>query len=237
MSPPSVAPPSHGDVLSVVAAAVEPLLNRLVFSGRHVAQFLVTGPHRYSKQTAFAADGTVQALSEASLDRVAADLQRLGLVRGSRTATAEVWSVNSQVALEVVHVPPNAEDAATTWLQYATLLTITARVDTFRGALLIRLTGAPALVALDWNVHRVGGQNPFDSTPLADLLRLIAGRDELVGEVLAAPPEVRAFIRGEARRFLAFDGAELVVQAALPRPHRSRSVVARVSERLRHLAA
>jgi hypothetical protein len=225
------------ELIKIAAGAIEPLLNRLVFSGRHVAGYLMNNAVGGASVSTFTRDDTVCVLSTASLDRVAADLQRLGLARGTRTAASEQWRVADRVTIDLMHVPGDEENRGAIWLEYAALLTMAIAIHDGDRQLNVRITGAPALLALDWSAYLASRENPHDSGELADIIALVAGRAELVRELGTSPPELRDFVAGEARRFLEYDGAEHVIHAALPNANRSAAMVQRVAERLRTIAA
>jgi hypothetical protein len=228
---------SSRELIKIAAGAIEPLLNRVVFSGHHVAGYLMSSVGGPACVSTFTGDDTVSVLASASLDRVAADFQRLGLVRGTRLAASEQWRVDNRVTIELIHVRGDDEAPRAIWLEYASLLTMAVALHEGDKQLNVRVTGAPALLALDWSAYLASGENPHDSGELADIMALVAGRGELVHELCAAPPELRDFVASETRRFLEYDGAEHVIRAALPTANRSAAMVQRVAERLRMMVA
>jgi hypothetical protein len=220
--------------LAIAARAIEPLLNRVVFTGRQVAELLATNPVVAMPRSTFASDVVLRVLSTASLDRVAVDLQRLGLRRGARTATSDRWSVGASVTLDLTYVSGDENDPSTIWLEYASLLTMAVNVG---NGLSARITGAPALLALDWAAFRSSGESALDSGELEDVIVLVAGRAEVVREMGAAPPELRSFVASETRRFLEYDGAGHVIQFAIPDARQFPMLADRAAERLRSIAA
>ncbi|HVT39745.1 MAG TPA: hypothetical protein VHE78_11910 [Gemmatimonadaceae bacterium] len=228
---------SSRELIRIAAGAIEPLLNRVVFSGRHVAGYLMSNAAGAAYASTFTSDDTVRVLSAASPDRVAADLQRLGLARGTRTAASEQWRVDDRVTIDLTHVPGDEGERGAIWLEYASLLTMPVAIHDGDKQLNVRITGAPALLALDWSAYLASGETPHDSGELADIVALVAARAELVGELGTSPPELRDFVGGETRRFLKYDGAEHVIRAALPNENRSAAMVQRVAERLGTMAA
>jgi hypothetical protein len=220
--------------LAIAARAIEPLLNRVVFTGRQVAELLATDPVTVAPRATFTSDAVLRVLSTASLDRVAVDLQRLGLRRVAHSATTDRWSVDANVTVEVTYVSGDESDPATIWLEYASLLTMAVDVG---DGLSARITGAPALLALDWAAFRSSGESALDSGELEDIIVLVGGRAEVVREVGAAPPELRSFVASETRRFLEYDGAGHVIQCAIPGAKQLPALADRAAERLRSIAA
>ena len=222
------------DRIAAAARAIAPLLNRVVFTGRQVAPYLETSPLSTGERATFADDAVVRVISTGALDRIAADLLRLGLVRGARSGTNERWKVDESLTLEFTQVSGLETDPGAIWLEYASLLTMAVDVG---DGLRARITGAPALLALDWAAFRAGGESPLDSGELEDIIALVAGRSEVVRELAAAPPELRAFVTAETRRFLEYQGAGHVMQSAIPGARHLPALVDRVAERLRSIAA
>jgi hypothetical protein len=213
---------------------VAPLLNRVVFTGRQVAWLLATDHLSVAPPVSFASEATCRALSPVSLDRLAVELQQLGFARRERTNRSDVWALDTETAIELVHISGDEADPAEIWLEYANLLTVPVEVG---AGLRARITGAPALLALDWASFRASGRSALDSGDVEDVVALIAGRAEVVREVAVAPPELRTFVANETRRFLSQDCAEHAIRRALPGAAQLPALVARVAERMARIAA
>ena len=160
---------SNRERVAQAARSIEPLLNRVVFTGRQVAQLLETSALPTGARASFAADTVVRVLSTATLDRVATEVQRMGLTRGPRTAKGDRWIVNDDVILEFTYIAGDEDDPAAIWLEYASLLTMAVDVGTRDKTLVARITGAPALLALDWATVRARNESPLDSGELEDI--------------------------------------------------------------------
>jgi hypothetical protein len=233
-------PLSNSHTIAAAARAIEPLLNRVVFTGRQVADYLITASLATAPKSTVVGDAPLRLLCSASLDRVAADLSRLGLTRKARTVASERWVIADGPTIDLIHVSSDANavegdanGALSTWLEYATLLTMGVQVGPGPTRMAVRISGAPALLALDWAAYRSSKASPLDSLELADIITLVAGRTELAAELRAAPPELREFVRTMTHRFLEYDGADQVIQRALPSAFRGAAMVARIGDRLR----
>ncbi len=75
------------------------------------------------------------------------------------------------------------------------------------------------------------------SHDLEDLVTVIAGRAEIVGDVQTAPPEVREFIRTETAAFLDAPWAAGILEGNLPDARRVPGLVDGVTRRFRELAS
>ena len=227
---------SNRERVAQAARSIEPLLNRVVFTGRQVAQLLETSALPTGARASFAADTVVRVLSTATLDRVATEVQRMGLTRGPRTAKGDRWIVNDDVILEFTYIAGDEDDPAAIWLEYASLLTMAVDVGTRDKTLVARITGAPALLALDWATVSARNESPLDSGELEDIIALVAGRAEVVREIAASPADLRSFVAAETRRFLAYPGAEHVIRNAIQGAAMVPALVARAADRLRTIA-
>lgn len=218
--------------LQRAAAAIAPLLNRVVFSGREAADALVTD-RTVLVRRATPVSSRVHLLTSSTLDRIGADLQRLGLRRGPRLPAGDHWMVDDQTVLDLSYVEETAGSAAP-WLEYAMLLTMPLEMGEGHVA---RITGAPALLAVAWDAHVAAGSDCLDSEPLEDIITLVAGRPEIERELAVAVPELRTFVAVQTERFINDDTARHAIRASLLDAPRLPALVARTADRFRRLAA
>jgi hypothetical protein len=182
---------------------------------------------------AFAADSTFQLLSTSMVDRLGADLQKLGLSRIGRTSTGDRWRVADDMALDLIQVQSDNADPSQIWLEYATLLTLPLSID---DRLTVRIAGAPAVLALECAAFARRSGSVFDSEEMERVVTLVSGRMEIERECAAAPTELRQFIRTELARLSKSDALQLLIQRALPDAARLASLVTRTAERVRRIA-
>jgi hypothetical protein len=232
----AVSPPliSARDRLAVAARAIEPILNRVVLAGPLVVDLLLNDPVVRTLSLTFAADSTLQLLSTSMVDRLGGDLQKLGLSRIGRTATGDRWRVARDVAIDLVQVQSDNADPSQIWLEYATLLTLPFSID---GGLTVRIAGAPAVLALECSAFVRRGGGALDSEEMERVVTLVAARMEIERECAAAPAELRQFIGTELARLAKNDALQLLIQRALPDAPRLASLVTRVADRVRRIAA
>lgn len=233
----TAAPPvsrlSARDRLADVARAIEPILNRVVLAGPPVVDLLLNDSTIRTPALSFAADHTLQLLSTSMVDRLGVDLQKLGLTRTGRGAHADRWRVSDQTSLDLVQVRSDDGDPAQLCLEYATLLTLPFSVNE---QLVVRIAGAPAVLAIECTSFCARGLRPLDSPELERAILLIACRRELERECAAAPPELRALIT-PVLDLLARDGSlELLIQRALPDAALLPALAHRVRDRIVRLS-
>jgi hypothetical protein len=219
--------------LSLVARAIEPILNRVVLVGPPVVDLLMTDQAVRVPELTFAADSCLQLLSTSMVDRLGGDLQRLGLSRIGRAVNADRWRVSDDVTIDLVQVRADDGDPEQVWLEYATLLTLPFTVDK---GLVVRIAGAPAMLALEFASFLRSGARVVDSEELERAVLLIAGRTEIERESAAAPPELRSIITSSLARLARDDTLQILIQRVLPDAAMLPALVRRVRARILRMA-
>ena len=219
--------------VAVAACAIEPILNRVVLVGPPVVDLLMSDQAVRVPELTFAEDCILQLLSTSMIDRLGADLQKRGLSRIGRAANADRWRVSDDVTLDLIQVRADDGDPEQTWLEYATLLTLPFIT---KEQLVVRIAGAPAMLALECASFVKGGARALDSEELERVVVLIAGRPEVERECAAAPPEPRAIITSSLARLARDDTLEIMIQRALPDAAMLPALVRRVRERILRMA-
>jgi hypothetical protein len=219
--------------LGLVARAIEPILNRVVLAGPPVVDLLMTDQTVRVPELTFAADSSLRLLSTSMVDRLGGDLQKLGLSRIGRAANADRWRVSDDVTIDLVQVRADDGDSEQVWLEYATLLTLPFTVDK---GLVVRITGAPAMLALEFASFVRSGARVADSEELERAVLLIAGRTEIERECAAAPPELRSIITSSLARLARDDTLQILIQRALPDAAMLPALVRRVRARILRMA-
>jgi hypothetical protein len=219
--------------VALVARTIEPILNRVVLAGPPVIDLLLDDPGIRTPELSFAADSTLQLLSTSMVDRLGADLQKLGFSRTGRSRKADRWDLPSGESVELVQIREETDDPAYLALEYATLVTMPYTVDE---KLTVRIAGAPAMLAVELDAFRRSGEAALDSEELERAVMLIAGRKEIERECGSAPPELRALIVPALALLAASDALQLVVQRATPDAAQLPSLVRRVRERVARMA-
>jgi predicted nucleotidyltransferase len=103
--------------------------------------------------------------------------------------------------------------------------------------LTIRVATAPAFLATKWAAFASRGKDDLlGSRDLEDVITLVAGRGELVAEVVTAPADLRQYVAASTREFLADVFAEHAVEGALPDARILPGLVEQVTARLRRIA-
>lgn len=219
--------------LTIAAGTIEPILNRVVLIGPPVVTLLMTDSTLHTPDVTFATDSTLQFLSTSMIDRLGVELQKRGLSRIGRADGADRWRVSEDVALDLIQVRTDDGDPEQLWLEYATLLTMPITVGR---QLVVRIAGAPAMLALEFATFRRRQVRTIESEELERVVLLVAGRKEIERECAAAPPELRSIIVSSLARLSDDDTLEILIQRALPDSVYLPALGTRVRERIRRMA-
>jgi hypothetical protein len=221
------------DRVAIVARAIGPILNRVVLAGPPVIDLLADDPAVGAPDLAFAADATLQLLSTSMIDRLGADLLKLGLSKAGRVSNGDRWRVSNDVEFDLIQVRTDDAEPAEAWSEYATLLTLPLVIDPL---LTLRIAGAPAMLALEFSAFAASDVNAFDSEELERAVLLIAARKEIERECSAAPHELRSFLCAALRQLGKNDALQFIVQRALPDAAILPTLARRVRERILRMA-
>ncbi|MHB1224117.1 MAG: hypothetical protein ACYC2G_08770 [Gemmatimonadaceae bacterium] len=125
-----------------------------------------------------------------------------------RTRTAD------DLVLDVMPLDERILGFTNRWYQLAL---DTADLIELEPGLSIRGITAPAYLATKWEAYRSrGAGDPMTSHDLEDVITLVTGRQSIVEEIEAMPPEARAFVAEATREFLAGPWAEEIVAGNIP---------------------
>lgn len=216
--------------LRQVAQALGELRERVVFVGGAVAGLLVTDPLADSVRATRDVDAVVNA-SRAGFHRIEEAVAARGFARDVSSEVICRWVHKaSGVIFDLMPVQPEVLGFSNRWYPYA--VESAATVDLGQGVV-IRLVSAVAFVATKLEAFASrGGSDFLSSHDLEDVLNIVDGREELVGEMRKAPPELRAAVAAAVGQFLANPDFANVLPGLLAEPERAGLVL----ERLRALS-
>lgn len=180
--------------LTAAATKLGPLLNKIAFVGGCVTGLLVTDPAAAPVRATLDVDVIVEAASYVEFTVLEEQLRQLGF-HESRAEGAPIcrW-VNEDSLLDFMPVDPSILGFSNRW--YGPALASAQRVAT--GTCEIRVITGPYFIATKLEALRGRGQNDFRaSRDLEDIITVIDGRPELVGEVRLAPTDVNQYLGDE----------------------------------------
>jgi hypothetical protein len=217
--------------LREVAAALGELRDRVVFVGGATAGLLLTDP----AAEVVRATNDVDAIIEARIvefRRIEEELAARGFVHDVGSDVICRWiHRDSGILFDLMPVDPNVLGFTNRWYRYAI---DTAEVIELSEGLAIRAVTAPAFVAtkLDAFANR-GNGDILASHDLEDVLNIVDGREELIGELEQAPSTVRDAVRDTLAQLLAHADFVNALPGMIADPSREEIVV----RRLKRLAA
>lgn len=188
------------EVVARVAAALEELLDDVVFVGGSAAAFLITDEDIVTVRPTLDVDIIVEVMSLADYHRFERRLKKLGFVPvpGEPVCRFSVEGI-------IVDVMPDNEEIlgfSNRWYRLA--------IDTAEGHRIedldIRIVSVPLFLATKLEAHH--GRSAGDylgSHDMEDILAVIDGRPSLIRDCISAPSEVRDYLREEFTRLLEDD--------------------------------
>jgi predicted nucleotidyltransferase len=194
-------PRSDPNLAQLLAAAekLKPLLDQIAFVGGCVAGILITDLGAAPVRATLDVDVIVEAASYVKFIALEQRLRQLGF-RESRAEGAPIcrW-VNGDLLLDFMPVDPAILGFSNRW--YGPALATSHRVSI--GAHEIRIITAPYFLATKLEAFRGRGKGDFrTSHDLEDIVTVVDGRPELVGEVHLAAADLRNYLSDEFKDLL-----------------------------------
>ena len=222
-------------VLEAVARRIEPLLGEVVFVGGQVAELLITSRGATRVRPTTDVDIVVRASTRLGYAEIEESLRSLGLRNDVREGAPICrWITPEDFALDVMPASGDVLGFTNQW--YDAALAHASPFD-LGGGLLILIPSAPVFLGTKWEAFASRGEWDFlASHDLEDVISVLAGRPEIVDEVAASSPALRAYLAQQARELLAEDMAVYAIQGALPDAERIPGLISRTLGRIRQIA-
>lgn len=217
--------------LRLIAEALGELRETVVFVGGAVAGLLVTDPLAEGVRPTLDVDAVVEA-SRAQFHQIEAQVAAAGFQHDTQSEVICRWVHRaSGVQFDLMPVQPEVLGFSNAWYPYA--VASASRIALADG-LVIRVVNAVAFVATKLEAFRARGAGDIlASHDLEDVLNVVDGREELIGELKAAPGEVRAALAREFARLLADQRFANALPGLLAEPERAEVVMHRLLEMTR----
>jgi hypothetical protein len=184
-----------------IALALDDLCEQVVFVGGAVAGLLVTDPLGNSVRATRDVDAVVNT-SRARFHEIEALVAERGFERDVRSDVICRWVHSaSGVAFDLMPVQAEVLGFTNRWYPFAVE---TAEQMHLGNGITIRLVSAVAFVATKLEAFASRGHGDFlSSHDLEDVLNIIDGREELIGEMANAPDDLRQAVAEAFRLLLA----------------------------------
>jgi len=197
-----------------VVDRLAPLLDRFVFLGGAVTELFVTVPGaarpRQTKDVDIVVD--VMNLGDYS-EKLREQLVALGLEEDTREGAPVCRWLLDDLIVDIMPTRGEILGFSAAWypLAYETATPIT-----LPGGPRIRLVTPACFLATKLAAFGDRGRrNPMASHDLEDLIAVIDGRREIVADLAAASPDLRAYVADRLAEFLALPDADVLVAAQL----------------------
>lgn len=186
--------------IELVAAALGPLREQLVFVGGCAAGLLITDPAAAPIRATLDVDLAVHVSVLAAYHRVEEEFARLGFKRDmAREAPICRW-VYRNIEVDLMPDDSGIIGFSNRWYPLAIL---TAQTFTLPSGVPIRLVAAPAFLGTKFEAFADRGQGDLlASHDLEDIVNVIDGRDQILDEVAQASPDLQKYLAARCTALL-----------------------------------
>ena len=217
------------------AIALGGLVSEVVFVGGQMVPFFITDRGLHRMRPTDDVDVVVECRTRRAYHQFAQRLQAVGF-HVDQLPGAPVCRYRTTDGLVLDAMPLDGAILGFSNQWYPLVMDTAVSVDLTAGVV-IRTAHPTALLATKWEAFLDrGGDDPFGSHDLEDLLMLIAGRPELTDELQSLPMDARAFIADSAQMLLAAPWFDDVPEGTFPDAQRLPNVLVRIRERISTLA-
>ncbi len=192
--------------IEIVAAALGPLREQLVFVGGCAAGLLISSPAAPPIRATLDVDLIAQVAVLSDYHRVETELEARGFKRDVADDAPICRWVYRNIQVDLMPTAENILGFANRWYPLAME---TASDFTLPNGVSIRLIGAPEFLGTKFEAFAGRGQgNLLASHDLEDILSVIAGRDELQDEIEHSSLELRIYLAQGCGKLLAMPDFE-----------------------------
>ena len=220
-----------------VARALGPRVEEVVFIGGAIAPLLQTEPVLDHVRPTQDVDAVIATTRYSTIDSLQDRLRARGFTHDHlHTGHVHRYVLSSADELPILFdLVPAGSHLSASGHQWDSLAIETAIEATLEDGVVIRHASAPAFLALKWSAHEDrGGDDPFASHDLEDVLGVIACRPTIVEEMASAPVQIREYLAQCSSVLLAHPDLLEIIQDAVRGPA---SPVMLVRNRLRMMAS
>jgi hypothetical protein len=187
-------------LLEAAAKVLQPVLDELVFVGGCATGLLISDPGSGGVRPTLDVDTISDVASYAEYAGLSDRLRALGLREDARDGAPVCRWRSTDLVLDVMPTNPQILGFSNRW--YALAAASAQRVTV--AGLTLRVITPVYFVATKLEAFRGRGRGDYAAShDLEDVIAVVDGRSELVGEVQAAEEDVRGFIASEVGRLLA----------------------------------
>jgi hypothetical protein len=203
-------------LFELIVRLLAPVLDELVFVGGCTTGLFITDAAAGGIRPTNDVDAIVDVTSYASYTDLSERLRQLGLVEDSSPEAPLCRWRRGDLKVDVMPIDERILGFSNRWYPRAVETALTLDVARYN----IRVVTPALFVATKMEAFRGrGGGNIIASHDLEDVIAVVDGRPEIVADIAAAPPDVRAYIGQELTALLGnADFSEAIAGFLLPDP-------------------
>jgi hypothetical protein len=202
------------ELLETAAAELGDLRDEVVFLGGATVGLWFTDPAARGARVTYDVDVVAEVTTLAAYAQFQEDLRRQGFVEDIESGiTVRYRHRESGLILDVVPLEARLAGLSGRWLKSAAQAAVSRALPS--GAELRVVPPAWLVVTKLEAFADRGNDDCLSSRDFEDVVLLIDGREELVGELDALPDDARAYVRGEFGRVIVLPSFEYGVEGAL----------------------
>jgi predicted nucleotidyltransferase len=184
--------------IEVVAAALGPLREQLLFVGGCAAGLLISDPAATPIRATFDVDLVVQVDVLTEYHRFEEEFTKLGFKRDMTPEAPICRWVYRKIEVDLMPTQPEILGFTNRWYPLAIK---TAQRMVLRSGLSIRLIDAPVFLGTKFEAFTHRGEGDLlSSHDIEDILNVVAGRSQLVGEIERSQDELRRYLAEQCGR-------------------------------------
>lgn len=225
----------HNLALLIDAARLlNPLLGDLVFVGGSTTALLITDRGAADVRPTYDVDAIAEITSYAAYADFSERLRNLGFTEDTSEGAPICRWCQAKTILDVMPIDEKILGFSNRWYKAAM---DTALIHELEPGLRVRVVTAVFFIATKLDAFGGRGKNDYVSShDLEDLIAVVDGRAELLGEIQAAPGDVHSYIASEIKKLLAVGAFVDALPGYLLPDAASQSRISTVLERLKQIA-
>lgn len=203
------------EMLETAAEHLQDLPDKVVFVGGVTVELWITDRAAPEFRPTADVDVVVEIAAKRGYHQLEARVRALGFENSQESGViCRFRQVETGLVLDLMPTDPSILGFESRWLAES----LNQATDVaLPGGQRIQATPPPLLLATKLEAFRVrGGLDFYGSRDFEDIVRLIDGREELVGEISAAPDSLRAYIIDEVGALSAHPDFDNGLEGALP---------------------
>jgi hypothetical protein len=183
--------------LELAAQALKPLLHELVLVGGCAVGLLITDQARPPVRYTIDVDLLTEVTPLASYYELSEKLRELGFKESGEIICR--W-MKEELVVDVMPTDENVLGFTNSWYKFAAKMPLTSKLPS---GIEIQHISAPLLIATKIESFYNRGGEDYLHHDIEDIVNLVDGRPEIMGELREAPQKVREFIEQEVDDLLA----------------------------------